>query len=58
MTIYTCPARDPEDTDIPGCGRTFDVSDADRDDDPDRWVDCPHCGLGFDPDYPGNRSDS
>ena len=49
-TLLRCPdwpdpTADPG-IDIRGCGREFRLLD---EDDIDDWVDCPHCGLMFDP---------
>lgn len=53
VAVFTCPVNPVLATDgrpIVGCGRSFA---AERDPD-DGWVDCPHCGLMFDPDHPEN----
>lgn len=36
---------------IEGCGQTF-TSEPDA----EGWVDCPHCGLGFNPSNPENAA--
>lgn len=61
MGVYRCPSNPTLATDghpIVGCGLTFEQDDASRDFDPDHWVDCTHCGLGFDPDNPANADPS
>jgi hypothetical protein len=53
--LVRCPTSEAfRDDGIPilGCGSTFIQV---LDDDPDGWADCPHCGLGFDPDHPANQ---
>lgn len=59
MTLYAryvCPNwPDDEPAELVGCGTAFHVPDLVRDADPYGWVDCPSCGLAFDPDNPSNR---
>lgn len=48
-----CPTNPVEpNLTVVGCGREYDYPDHLIEDDPDGWVDCPHCGLGFDPTSP------
>lgn len=54
MTTYHCPASSVLATDgrpIVGCGREISAEP----DPDDGWVDCPECGLMFDPDHPENK---
>lgn len=46
------PATEPGPDDVRGCGRTFAQNLASIVEDPDHWVDCPHCGMFFDPTTP------
>lgn len=51
MTFYRCPKDDigPDpDTGLPpllGCGQVFEQEEPDQ----ERFVDCPHCGMFFEP---------
>lgn len=49
MATITCPNEERFGGDLVGCGQTFEQSDESIADDPDGWVDCPNCGLGFHP---------
>lgn len=41
--LHTCPDRPAPDSDLIGCGETFEQTPDDE-----GWVDCPHCGMAFD----------
>lgn len=52
MITVTCPKDDPNPVrPVPGCGHVFDVETDTCDD----MVDCPSCGLFFDPGHPNSQ---
>lgn len=49
-TITTICPTGPNELDIQGCGMLItEVPDPE-----DGWIDCPYCGLMFDPEHPEN----
>lgn len=51
--MFTCPDTIPEPDAVVGCGRTFHAVPDDE-----GFVDCPHCGMFFQPLHPANSPGS